>query len=58
MDIVELDLKVTGRWAKLVTNWYGLKDFLIQLDTLHILQNLGSNKILKDMKIDKNPWRS
>ena len=30
-----------------------MKDFHIQLDTLHILQNLGPNKVSKDTEIDK-----
>ena len=53
MDIVELDVKATCQWAKLVTDRYGLRDFHIQLDTLHIPQNLGPNKVLNDTDIDK-----
>ena len=36
-----------------VIDQYGLKDFHIQLDTLHIPQNLVPNKVLKDIEIDK-----
>ncbi|XP_075656766.1 uncharacterized protein LOC142626924 isoform X2 [Castanea sativa] len=32
---------------------YGLKDFYIQVDTLHIPQNLAQDKVFKDTPIDK-----
>ncbi|KAF3960475.1 hypothetical protein CMV_014814 [Castanea mollissima] len=53
LDNLELDVKAVCQWAKLVTDRYGLKDFHIQVDTLHIPQNLAQDKVLKDTPIDK-----